>query len=82
VLKLKERLERDTVLQRIGETVQKGVPLLSGVIAGALSKVQSWHWVLPLLLTDFKQDLKKNENNVELDGLKIGNVKKQQNCCA
>ena len=32
------RLERDTVLQRIGETVQKGVPYLSGVIAGALSK--------------------------------------------
>jgi len=32
------KIEQDTVLQRIGETVQKGVPLLSGVIAGALSK--------------------------------------------
>jgi hypothetical protein len=32
------KLERDTVLQRIGETVQKGVPYLSGVVAGALSK--------------------------------------------
>ena len=32
------KIEQDTVLQRIGETVQKGVPLLSGVIAGALSR--------------------------------------------
>jgi hypothetical protein len=32
------KLERETVLQKIGETVQKGVPLLSGVVAGALSR--------------------------------------------
>ena len=32
------KIEQDSVLQRIGDTVQKGVPLLSGVVAGALSR--------------------------------------------
>ena len=36
--KTERNIEQDNILQRIGETVQKGVPLLSGVIAGALSR--------------------------------------------
>ena len=32
------RLEQEQILERIGDTVRQGVPLLSGVIAGALSR--------------------------------------------